>query len=161
MCESQRPEWAIRTESYRTVHSSLDSVRLALENSERRGDSARKCSVRFGTVRGCTPSLPYIVGYPYRTVHSPSIRFGSRSKIPSGEAIRLANVRYGSVRFEDVRYGEPSLPKTSGEWRICIDYRALNSKTLKNAYPLPLIQDCLDRLGKANHCTTLDLTSGY
>src|SRR5205814_2415890 len=35
-------------------HWDLDSVRLALENSERGGDSARKCTVRFGTVRGCT-----------------------------------------------------------------------------------------------------------
>src|SRR5208282_4508112 len=35
-------------------HWDPDSVRLALENSERGGDSARKCSVRFGTVRGCT-----------------------------------------------------------------------------------------------------------
>jgi len=44
---------------------------------------------------------------------------------------------------------------------MCIDYRALNHKTIRNAYPLPRIQDCLDRLGKAKHCTTLDLTSGY
>jgi len=44
---------------------------------------------------------------------------------------------------------------------MCIDYRALNHKTIRNAYPLPRIQDCLDRLGKASHCTTLDLTSGY
>src|SRR5437762_4991164 len=65
----------LRAEPYRTEHSSsqfgsarilfepyiverehwdLDSVRLALENSERGGDSARKCTVRFGTVRGCT-----------------------------------------------------------------------------------------------------------
>src|SRR5436189_5261023 len=44
---------------------------------------------------------------------------------------------------------------------MCIDYRALNHKTLKNAYPLPRIQDCLDRLGKASHLTTLDLRSGY
>src|SRR5271167_290560 len=35
-------------------HWDLDSVRLALENFERGGDSARKCSVRFGTARGCT-----------------------------------------------------------------------------------------------------------
>jgi len=44
---------------------------------------------------------------------------------------------------------------------MCIDYRALNSKTLRNAYPLPRIQDYLDRFGKTKHCTTLDLTSGY
>ena len=35
-------------------HWNPDPVRLALENSERGGDSARKCSVRFGTVRGST-----------------------------------------------------------------------------------------------------------
>ena len=35
-------------------HWDPDSVRLALENFEQGGDSARKCSVRFGTVRGCT-----------------------------------------------------------------------------------------------------------
>ena len=101
-------EWAIHTELYRTVHSSRDSVRLVPENSERGGDPARKCS---GTVRGCTPSLAYILGEPYRTIPHipPSIRFGSRSKIPSGELIQLENARYGSVRLEDVRHGEPSL----------------------------------------------------
>ena len=52
-------------------------------------------------------------------------------------------------------------PKTSGEWRMCIDYRILNNKILKNAYPLSRIQDCLDRLGKTKHCTTLDLTFDY
>ena len=56
-----------------------------------------------------------LVYYSNRTLSSASIgtsiRFGSRSKISSGEAIRLANARYGSVRFEDVRYGEPTLIK--------------------------------------------------
>jgi hypothetical protein len=44
---------------------------------------------------------------------------------------------------------------------MCIDYRALNRVTVKNAYPLPRIEECLDRLGKAMFLTTLDLTSGY
>src|ERR1700694_50620 len=44
---------------------------------------------------------------------------------------------------------------------MCVDYRALNAKTLKNAYPLPRIQECLDRLGNATHLSSLDLTSGY
>lgn len=44
---------------------------------------------------------------------------------------------------------------------MCIDYRVLNLRTVKNAYPLPRIADCLDRLSKAQYCTTLDLTSGY
>ena len=75
-----------------------------------------------------------------------------------------ALLRRGLIRASTSPWGAPVLfvrkPKTD-EWRMCIDYRALNHKTIRNAYPLPRIQDCLDRLGKAKHCTTLDLTSGY
>jgi hypothetical protein len=37
----------------------------------------------------------------------------------------------------------------------------LNSKTLKNAYPLPRIQDCIDKLGRAIRLSSIDMTSGY
>ena len=51
--------------------------------------------------------------------------------------------------------------KKSGELRYCIDYRALNSKTVKDSFSLPLIEDCLDSLyGKRLLCV-LDLCSGY
>lgn len=46
-------------------------------------------------------------------------------------------------------------------WRMCIDYRALNAVTEKNGYPLPRIQECLDRLGTSVYLTKIDLTSGY
>ena len=51
--------------------------------------------------------------------------------------------------------------KKTGELRYCIDYRALNAKTYKDNYSLPLIEDCLDSLyGKRAFCV-LDLCSGY
>ena len=43
----------------------------------------------------------------------------------------------------------------------CIDYRALNSVTVKDAFPLPCIEECLDTLAKAKYMSTLDLVSGY
>lgn len=45
--------------------------------------------------------------------------------------------------------------------RLCIDYRALNKITVKKKYPIPLIADLFDRLGKAKFFTKVDLRKGY
>ncbi|XP_041958650.1 uncharacterized protein cuzd1.1 [Alosa sapidissima] len=45
--------------------------------------------------------------------------------------------------------------------RFCCDYRKLNSVTLKDAYPLPRVEESLDALGKAKLFSSLDLTAGY
>eukprot|EP00731_Ephydatia_muelleri_P033526 Em0031g34a len=51
--------------------------------------------------------------------------------------------------------------KKDGTLRFCIDYRRLNSESLADAYPMPRIDDLIDRLGKARYISTLDLTRGY
>lgn len=53
------------------------------------------------------------------------------------------------------------IKRPSGELRLCVDYRGLNNITIKNRYPLPLIGESLDRLGKAKRFTQLDLTLAY
>ncbi|GBG65767.1 hypothetical protein CBR_g52358 [Chara braunii] len=51
--------------------------------------------------------------------------------------------------------------KTNKDLCLCIDYRKLNAQTIKNAGPLPRIDDLLERLGGAKYRSTLDLKSGY
>ena len=51
--------------------------------------------------------------------------------------------------------------KKDGSKRFCVDFRRLNKITVKNCYPLPLIDDILALLGKAKYFTSLDLKSGY
>lgn len=53
------------------------------------------------------------------------------------------------------------LKKKEGGYRLCVDYRALNKITEKECYPLPVIQDLLDRLVDQNVFCCLDLANGY
>jgi hypothetical protein len=60
-------------------------------------------------------------------------------------------------------WGSPVLfvEKKDGTKRMCIDNRTLNSMTIKNKYPLPRIEDLLDRLKKAKFFSKIDMRSGY
>ena len=67
------------------------------------------------------------------------------------------------------------IQKSSSEWcscivpiikpdkslRLCIDYRSLNEKTVKDRYPIPRISDILNRIGGSKIFSTLDATSGF
>ncbi|CAK1577892.1 unnamed protein product [Parnassius mnemosyne] len=47
------------------------------------------------------------------------------------------------------------------KWHLIVDFRKLNEKTLDDKYPIPNISDVLDKLGKCQYFTTLDLASGF
>ena len=51
--------------------------------------------------------------------------------------------------------------KKDGSMRMCIDYRALNLKTVPDAQPIPRIQDILDTLGGQQWFSTLDMSKAY
>jgi hypothetical protein len=73
-------------------------------------------------------------------------------------------LKRGLIRVSSSPWGAPVLfvqKPGEGQWRMCIDYRALNNVTKKNTYPLPRIQDCLDRIGNAKCISKLDLLAGF
>ena len=45
--------------------------------------------------------------------------------------------------------------------RMCVDYRALNTVTIKNKYPLPRVDELFDQLFGSRYFTKIDLRSGY
>ena len=69
----------------------------------------------------------------------------------------------GVIEPSNSEWASPVLfaPKKDGRLRFCIDYRRLNTMTVKDSYPLPRMDECIDTLGDARIFTTLDAFNGY
>ena len=69
----------------------------------------------------------------------------------------------GVIRPSQSDYASPIVlvRKKSGALRLCVDYRRLNAKTRRDAFPLPRIDESLDALGGAKYFSTIDLASAY
>ncbi|KAH0808426.1 hypothetical protein GEV33_014365 [Tenebrio molitor] len=72
-------------------------------------------------------------------------------------------LEHNIVRESDSNYCSPVLlvKKKNGKQRLCIDYRKLNTMTMKDNHPLPRIDDQIDRLQGGTYFTSLDLKAGY
>ena len=73
------------------------------------------------------------------------------------------NLEKGFIRPSNSPAASPVLfaRKPSGGLRLCVDYRALNAITVKNRYPLPLIQETLARICRAKRFTKLDIIAAF
>lgn len=73
------------------------------------------------------------------------------------------NLAKGYIRQSKAPCGAPVffVKKKDGTLRLVVDYRALNRVTRKDAYPIPLTAELLDRLKAAKRFTTLDMRWGY
>ena len=52
-------------------------------------------------------------------------------------------------------------PKKNGDWRMCIDSRAINKITVKYRFPMQRMDEIMDCLSGAQYFTNIDLKSGY
>lgn len=53
------------------------------------------------------------------------------------------------------------VPKSDGTTCFCIDFRNVNAITRFDTYPMPRVDELLERLGAAKYISALDLTKGY
>ena len=73
------------------------------------------------------------------------------------------NLTKGFIKTNSFPTAAPVLfaKKPKRGFRLCVDYKAFNAITVKNRYPLPLIQETLDRLAKVKYFTKLDIVVAF
>ena len=71
--------------------------------------------------------------------------------------------RIGVIRPSTSEWASPLIvvPKKDGSLRLCVDFRKLNEVSEFDAYPMPRVDEILDRLGQANYISSIDRTKGY
>ncbi len=161
--------WSIAPASIPTVPGQIDALNL----SPLSGEEQRKIRALLGKYQtvfsafegdlGCTN----IIAHDIPLIDDTPVRQRYRRIPPSEYEVVRAHINQlldaQVVRESCSPYASPIVlvKKKDGSLRMCVDYRQLNSKTRKDAFPLPRIEESLDALTGARWFSTLDLTSGY
>lgn len=111
---------------------------------------SRNCDHHIHLKGGATPSnlRPYRVPHHQKEAMEEIVK-----KMLSSKEIRTSISPYSTPAV--------MVRKKDASWRLCLDYRQLNALTIKNKFPMPVIEDLLDELHGSTVFSKLGLRSGY
>lgn len=95
--------------------------------------------------------------YRFPPVHQDEIKKQVQGLLENGI------IKHSSSPYNSPLWIVPKKPDSNGNkrWRMVIDYRGLNDKTVGDSYPLPNITEILDKVGGAKYFSVFDLASGF
>ena len=117
-------------------------------------------SGELGTVKATQHRIDLIDGA--KPVYQPPYKAGPTARQIEKEEVQRM-LAAGVIEPSMAEWASPVVlvPKPDGSKRFCIDYRRLNALTIRDSYPIPRMDECIDSLGEATVFTTLDANSGY
>ena len=152
-----------------SVPKHLADLLSHLLNPDERSQLARLLTDFAGVVAASSDDLGHtsLVTHPINTGFSQPIRQPTRRlplhKRAEADTLLKDMLKKGVIEPSSSPWMSPIVfvKKKDGSTRFCVDYRKLNEVTVKDSYPLPRLDNCLDALAGCCWFSTLDLCSGY
>jgi hypothetical protein len=155
-------------------HAVTHLVELQFINKDERAEELPTCISQLLTEYDeCinTPKgLPPIRSYDHKITLMPGVqpvnvkpyRYSPQQKDEIEKQVKEM-LKQGIIQHSQSPFASPVLlvKKKDGSWRFCVDYRRLSAVTVKDRYPMPVVDELLDELAGSKYFTKLDLHSGY
>ena len=115
---------------------------------------------QLGTIRKVKHRLPLTEGS--KPVFQPPYRAGPNARAREKEEIDEM-LSMDVIEEAECEWASPIVfvPKPDGTMRFCVDYRRLNAMTIRDSYPIPRMDECIESLGYAKIFSNLDANCGY
>ena len=151
-----------QTKAY-AIETPVGLAKLNKEQEKELQELIEEQKVRFEKIKGITP----LIKHDIELLNDRPIKQKSRPRNPVMQ--KIIEEELDKMLAEGIVTPSKSpwsarvviAKRKNGKPRFCIDYRALNDVSKKDAYPLPQVNATLDKLREAKYISSLDLKNGY